>query len=126
MNATKKVKLVISVTDVKRGATKDPAACAAALACKRQMHSTEARVHIARTYVKVDDKWLRFRTSDALRNEIIAFDRGGTFEPGEYELEVVPPSDRNKRSKSHKKNTVRVAKRSYHTVVGVRPSGTNK
>lgn len=88
------VTLEISPKDVKDGATKDPTCCAAALACMRQLHAKAAKVHIGRVYVELADKWLRFQTPKALRSEIVAFDRGGTFEPGEYVLRPLPPSDR--------------------------------
>ncbi len=78
-NAKKPVVLVITSDDVKKGATRDPASCAAALACKRQMNASEARVHTGRTYVRIKDEWIRFNTPVSLQKEIVAFDRGGVF-----------------------------------------------
>lgn len=83
----------ITKNDVRLGAMKSAKACAAAQALCRQNGFTEARVHAARTYVKrPDGKWLRYVTPPSLRAEIVAFDRGGTFEPGEYSLLPVQPS----------------------------------
>src|SRR5258705_9625892 len=100
-NLTKKIKLVISEQDCKRGNTKTPNSCAAALAAVRQVPGcTEARIHIGRVFLRVKDKvtkkeyWLRARTPGALRTEIATFDRGGTFEPGVYDINPLPPSDR--------------------------------
>ena len=76
----------ITNRDVKKGGVKDPATCAAALACRRDLQSAEAQVHIGRTYVKQGRKWVRYVTPASLKYEIVAFDRGGKFEPGEYVL----------------------------------------
>src|SRR5262249_36742408 len=76
-NAKKPVTLIITSNDVKKGAAKDPGACAAALACMRQLGATEARVHVGRTYIKIEDEWMRYNTPVALQKEIVAFDRGG-------------------------------------------------
>lgn len=87
-DASKKITLRITSLDVKRGQTKDAASCAAAQACRRQLHVEDARVHVGCIYIKQKDgkAWLRYRTPQALRSEIIAFDRGGKFMPGEYSL----------------------------------------
>lgn len=128
-NATKPVVITISPKDVMRGNTKDPAACAAALACKRELHATDARIHVGRSYLKIDGEWVRFRTSAALRSEIVAFDRGGTFEPGEYLLQVpLKPSQGIKKTKPKgtKDNRVKIARKIYHKVTSVRERGANR
>lgn len=84
--AKKAIILKVTQDDVSRANTKNPASCAAARCLLRKPGVVDARVHIGRTYVKLGKKWLRFRTAPALRAEIVAFDRGGTFEPGEYVL----------------------------------------
>jgi hypothetical protein len=129
VDSTKPLKITITKADVKRGQTKDSGACAAAIAIKREMHATDARVHIGRTYVKTSDRWLRFETPPSLRSEIIAFDRGGEFEPGEHTLKKLRPShfsskrqggaSRNQRPRVAKKNP-----RSKHT--GIRHNGANR
>jgi hypothetical protein len=92
-DATKKVRIVIAKQDCKFGSSKEPGSCAAARACLRQVpECSEARVHISRTYLRVGDHWLRFQTPAALRGEIITFDRGGSFEAGEYDLRPLPKS----------------------------------
>lgn len=84
----------ITKTDVRMGSLKEASACAAAKAICRQTGCEEARVNIARTYIKKDGKWHRYATPPALRDEIIAFDRGGNFEPGDYTLTPVQPISR--------------------------------
>ena len=96
INAKRRVTLHISESDAKTGASKEPTACAAAKAAVRGIpNCVQAKIHIGRAYLldKTKDKWVRFKTSDALRSEIIAFDRGGNFEPGDYDLIPLSPSD---------------------------------
>lgn len=144
VDAKRKLKLEISNDDVKQGKTKEPGTCAAAKACLRQVKDIKAvRVHLSRVYMKIEDKqgekWVRYLTPDPLRNEIIAFDRGGTFEPGQYTLNWVQPSTQfgvkkkrydtskgprhgvkqGKRSKPHRVENVRVS-------ALVRGSGSNR
>lgn len=97
-NLKEKIKLVISKQDCARGATKAPNACAAALAAARQIpNCLEARVHINRIFlhIKEGDKeyWLRGKAPGALRTEIASFDKGGTFEPGVYDINPLSPSE---------------------------------
>lgn len=92
---TKPLRLIITDEDCRKGNSKVPSSCAAALAAKRLPQVTEARIHIARVLLKVANKyWLRGRTPGALRTEIVSFDRGGKFEPGEYMVKPLSPSDR--------------------------------
>lgn len=131
-DANKELYLTITKADVKAGATKNSSSCAAARALMRQEGCTEAKVHLNRTYIKKGNEWLRFKTPPALRSEVVAFDRGGTFEPGDYKLVPIPPSDRNrgrqKRADRTDKNAGRGKKRvkasnekaKQHITTGVR------
>ncbi len=129
-----RITLHITAADVKAGDTKDPGACAAARCILREVKgSVAARVHLGRTYIKTKDKWLRFITPEPLRGEIIAFDRGGKFEPGTYTLRPMPPSNRNGK-KTWKSSNVGRQKPKHlqkprakpHTVTGVRQHGANR
>jgi hypothetical protein len=142
VDATRKAKIMITKRDTVEGDNKNPSSCAAARAAKRDVpECLSARVHIGRVYIEQKDKWVRYYTPEALRTEIIAFDRGGTFQPGEYELK--PPSkseseagrrksyfrsnvNRNKLGASPTKSPrrkIRVAKIKRHEVSGIRPKG---
>jgi hypothetical protein len=128
LNAKRRVTLHISAHDAKTGASKAPTACAAAKAAVRGVpNCIEARIHIGRAYLldKTEDKWMRYKTSDALRSEIIAFDRGGKFEPGEYDLIPLAPSDIIRKGtkfvgKANKGPSAQKTKRRLHVVKGVR------
>ena len=129
VDATKPIVLGITLRDVKKGATKDPGSCAAALACLREVKGAEkARVHIGRTYIKIGKKWLRFLTPAALKNEIVAFDRGGKFAPGEYTIRPLWPSHRGTdRHLDPKKPSGKRKKRAkYHMTTDVRARGANR
>lgn len=138
VNAKKTVTLHISAMDAKKGNVKDPGACAAARAAMRAVpNCVAARIHIGRAYLLGSNgKWLRFKTPESLRGEIIAFDRGGKFQPGEYTLRPMSPSD----LKPHKaknfvssetnrrgpKDAPGKSPRKFHVVKGVRQHGANR
>ncbi len=81
--------LKIKECDIKGSKKADASNCAAARALKREIGS-EVRVYLTRTYIKIGTKWQRFITPQSISREIVAFDRGAKFEPGEYVLS--PPS----------------------------------
>lgn len=86
-NAKKPIKLKITKRDIGIADPKKPDHCAAAVACKRELHAKEVRVHLGRIYVRTNNtNWQRYSVPRNMRTEIIAFDRGGSFEPGEFML----------------------------------------
>lgn len=102
MDAKTVLPLKITKADIAKSDSKDPAFCAAANACRRQHHVAEVRVHLGRVYVRQNKaNWVRYETPQALRAEIIAFDRGGTFSPGEYELRPLRASHLKARGQRH-------------------------
>ncbi len=140
VDATKPATIHITKHDAKVGDNKNPSGCAAAIAAKRDIADClSARVHIGRVYIEQKNKWIRYQTPDSLRSEIIAFDRGGSFQPGVYQLRPVAPSQtaeaqaerykanetRHLRASSPNKprKQLRVAKVKRHEVSGVRPKG---
>jgi hypothetical protein len=128
------VSLHITPQDIAKGNTKDPGGCAAARCIMREVpECVEARVHLGRTYIKTKDKWLRYQTPESLRSEIIAFDRGGQFEPGVYVLRPMAPANRLGKQQGSKKNQTNPKRerntrkrRVNHTVTGVRQQGANR
>lgn len=119
--------LVITKADIKGAARKQPAKCAVVRAVCRQMHVYEARVHLGRVYLRGGAKsrnWVRYLTPGALRQEIIAFDRGGTFEPGRFTLGAPTPSSKlgKRTGGATKKPYVKSGKkrRPHHVIQNVR------
>jgi hypothetical protein len=130
-DADEKIILHITKMDVRAGAKKNADSCAAAKALCREHQCEAAKVHMSRAYIKKGGKWIRFEVSPALRAEVLAFDRGGAFEPGEYILNPPRPVSRlgaDKRPNSHRsgpdkrKNHMSKGKRKrpYHVATGVR------
>ena len=142
VDARKPVTINSTPRDVATGDNKNPSACAAARAARHSIpECISARVHIGRVYIEQKDKWVRFNTPDSLRAEIIAFDRGGSFQPGEYVLRPISANEttegrarargeknRNQpdRNKARRRQTVLVAKVKRHEVTGIRPKGANR
>ncbi len=131
VDATKKLQISITKKDIVKGDNKNPSMCAAAQCLLRLPKVTAARVHLKRTYVQIDKKWVRFDTPSSLRSEIIAFDRGGSFEPGTFTLGPIAPSHRlsGKRTGGRdkpKKKIMVAKKRPYHATTNVRAHGANR
>ena len=127
VDAVKPITLKINLSDIKKGMNKDPGHCAAALACLRQIKGIDqARVHIGRTYIKKGNKWFRYLTPLSLRSEIVAFDRGGKFEPGEYVIKPMPPAHRSTNRHLTKQPSGSRKRRKYHVLTDVRHHGANR
>jgi hypothetical protein len=130
--ATKPIDLHITKRDCDKGQNKEPASCAAALACKREVDGcTDARVHLSVIYLKVGNKWLKYRTPQSIRSEVISFDRGAYFAPGEYRLMPFSESSRAREGRAHTLGAPKHGRPGHHrvkhhTVSGVRPKGANR
>jgi hypothetical protein len=95
VDAKRPLTLKVTKADIAKAADsiQQPNSCAVARACHRELHCKEVRVHLSRVYVRTNDhNWVRYLTPKDMRGEIIAFDRGGSFEPGEFRLAKVPPT----------------------------------
>jgi hypothetical protein len=136
VDADRPLVLHIRTPDAKTGKPKDPENCAAAKAACRIPGVILAKVYRTRTYLlqgTPGDKtgksrrWRRYLTPDSLRGEIIALDRGGSFEPDDYELPAPPKSMRlgAKLAQPTGRRTGK-KKRVPHIVRGIRPHGPGK
>lgn len=83
VDATKSLKMTITRTDVKHAKKNDPANCAAAIAYKRKLNK-EVHIFLTRAYVKENKSWTRYMVPESVSREIISFDRGSDFIPGDY------------------------------------------
>ena len=89
LDAKKPLRLEVMREDIRSANKKAPNSCAVAKACTRAMGVKGVKVHLSRLYINTDDKsWTRYLVSGAMRSEIIAYDRGGKFMPGVYNLMV--------------------------------------
>jgi hypothetical protein len=84
--------LLISVTDrdFKGGKKKDHGDCALAVAAKRQEHAAQVIVSASTAYVIKGDHATRYKVPEAASKEIVSFDRGASFETGDYVLKAPP------------------------------------
>ncbi len=135
VNGKRRIMLHISPADIKGSRKQVPGACAAAKALLRTIpNCIKARVHLGRTYImKDDEQWYRYVTPEPLRQEIVAFDRGGRFEPGDYELRPMAPSQmlprkdpatvvRSDTNRTTGGNNQTKQPRKFHVTKGVRPN----
>lgn len=124
IDATSDVTLVVNSKDIKNSYKKNPADCAAAIAGRREF-KRETRVFLSRMYVKNKQKncWVRYITPNNAAREIISFDRGSEFIPGEYKFKRPSPQqklgiNRGKSYSSGKNSPSK--KRSYTMTANVR------
>lgn len=94
--------------------------------CMAQPGVKDARIHLSRAYLRTNSKeWVRFEVPRNLRQEIIAFDRGGRFAIGDYVLYKVRPTHATGKKQSSGGNTGRGKKHKRHRkhlfVTDVRP-----
>lgn len=133
LDAKKSIKLIVTAKTVAGSNPKKPDTCALAQACLARPGVKEVRIHLSRAYVRSNDlNWQRYFVSPQLRTEIVAFDRGGKFAPGEYTLSKIRSSKTlGKRTGSKKlkhetyaerkkRESRRGKPRPYHVVTDVR------
>lgn len=122
-DAAKSLILTVTKEDVKNGKRKSENDCAAAVACKRQFKATEARIHLGRTYLRFNGHFKRYHTPPGMRTEMIAFDKGGSFEPGNYLLRKMAPHRATDHLRKRKTGPRKTKKRGvYHILKNVRPN----
>ena len=132
-DANRPARLHITARDCLTG-QRDPAGCAAAKAACRIPGVLEARIYRSRSYLLHRRRdgtkyWERFQTPGALRSEMIAIDRGGRFEPDDYELKCVSKRDRigadysRDQRKRHDQGKGKKPYREHKIVKNIRPVG---
>src|ERR1700739_1595040 len=120
VDADKPVTVHITPEDCARGSKKDPEKCAVALALRRITDCDESRVHLGCTYLRFGNRWLRYATPASLKAEIISFDRGGGFYPGDFRLHPMPKA---LRLRPPSRMTDRTASRAASEFNGEKTSG---
>jgi hypothetical protein len=79
---------IIEVTnhDAKSSKKRDHNSCAFAVACKHKFTADGVIVSLSKAYIINGKKATRYTIPESVSREIVAFDRDGSFEPGEYKL----------------------------------------
>lgn len=82
--------LFIEVTDrdCRSKGVKQHTECALAVACKRALGVKGVIIAIRAAYIVNGKQAIRYGLGEAIAREVTAFDRNGSFEPGEYRLMV--------------------------------------
>jgi hypothetical protein len=123
IDADSDVTLEVTPQDIRIASKKNPEKCAAANAGKRELH-TDVKVFLSRMYVKKSDKWVRYLTPHNASREIVSFDRGSEFEPGEYTFKA--PSKTQRLGAVHnptsKRTRTNQSERKRHVTANVRIS----
>lgn len=93
-DADEAVVLGVTDSDIRRGRPKDPFSCALAECGKRQEQVDAAVIRQRSAYLIREGDAVRYSVPVTVRQELVAFDRGGKVFPGRYELRVPPASQR--------------------------------
>lgn len=127
VDAAEPLTLYIEDCDIENATPQDPSDCVAARALLRQHHAEEVRVHASRVYVRWNTaEWLRYQTPAILRDEELAFDRGGTAFQGPARIITLPvlrPSARvyGQRQGSNSSKRTGTMRRPRRVITNVRP-----
>lgn len=86
------LKLEVTAADISRAEKKSPGNCGFAQACRRQYRADAAYFFRTTAWVQFGRTMLRYMLPMSMQKELLAFDRNGTMEPGEYQLGRPPES----------------------------------
>ena len=101
IDAKRQLTVTVTKRDIARGVKMTPDKCAMARACYRELNCLEVRVYRTRCYIRTNDhNWVRYITPRSLRDETIAYDRGGRMMPGMHTL--TPPTGTYKLGQPHR------------------------
>ena len=109
-DANRNAKIEVTKSDETNSKKKSHKTCAMAVACKRKFHLDGVIISVKRAYLIKGNRARRFNLPESVSREVTSFDRGGGFEPGEYELAKIP-----KNSALGKKVSKANGKESAHT-----------
>jgi len=85
-DATSNARIEVTKADEANSKKKSHKTCAMAVACKRKFHLDGVIISANMGYLIKGTQARRFELPPSVRSEVVSFDRGGGFEPGEYEL----------------------------------------
>ena len=94
IDATEDAFIEVTAKDASSKAVKDHNACAMAVACKRKFHLDGVIISRSIAYLVKGNKARRFSLPTSVSREVVSFDRGAGFAPGNYKLHYIPPKNR--------------------------------
>lgn len=126
VDAERNARIEVTGADDKAAKRKSHKTCAMAVACKRKFHLDGVIMSIKTAYLVKGTQARRFTLPPSVAREVVSFDRGGGFEPGDYELSKVSPSvrlDRTVKGKGHGPGNRGAGSRKHiHRTKGIRVS----
>lgn len=93
-DAEEDMEIEVTDRDERTAAKKDHTQCALAVACKRSQHADGVLISVHAAYVIKGDEATRFSLPESAKREVVSFDRGAKFSPGEYVLKKPSKSQR--------------------------------
>lgn len=121
VDATTNASIEVTGADTKNSAVKNHSACAMAVACKRKFKLDGVIISRKVAYLIKGTKARRFYVPESVSREVVSFDRGSGFAPGEYELSKVPTGAQLGRQKTQTiKNRTVKEPRKRHITTNVR------
>jgi hypothetical protein len=92
-DADSSIKVEVTPRDVATSKRKAHSECAMAVACKRSKHVDGVIIATSTAYLVKGDTAKRFYVPTSVAREVVSFDRGSEFMPGEYELRAPGPTE---------------------------------
>ena len=121
-DADESISLEVTKEDEKNASKKDLNGCAMAVAAKRCLKLKGVIISRSKAYLIKYNKAIRCELPASVQKEIVSFDRGGGFAPGEYHLS--PPSKTARLGSQYKGGNMRNRnlrpKLKRHMITGVR------
>jgi hypothetical protein len=115
--------LVVEVTrkDEATSKRRKHSECAMAIAAKRTFHADGVIVSVTKAYLVTGDTATRYQLPEAVSREVVSFDRGAGFAPGQYRL-LKPdhPLGRKSAGGKDKSSTGTGKRRTHHVTEGIR------
>lgn len=93
-DAVRPIKIAVSTGDTRSRAVKDHNACAMAVACKRSLSLDGVIISRSTAYLVKGRRATRYKLPSSVSREVVSFDRGAGFAPGDYVLSAVPVNQR--------------------------------
>lgn len=91
-DAVECVEIEVTKRDDKTATKKDHKTCAMAVACKRKLGLDGVLISVNTAYLVKGNIARRYKLPESVAREVVSFDRGGGFAPGQYKLSRVPKS----------------------------------
>jgi len=115
---------VVEVTkrDTNSATVRNHKACALAVACKRKENTDGVVISVKTAYIVKGDKATRYALPESVSREIVSFDKGGEFSPGNYRMLAPSPSIRigSRQGGANSKPNSGKPKRYFHKTEGIR------